>query len=288
MKVHLQSGITCCLKNYVGTAPREAYALPGTFHNAQLHSGHSVDNRIDPFIVDLAAFHPPDYAVVDGLRGLQYQEHNCEASDQMVQSNLVLAGEDPVATDSLVAHLLGFNPWDIDFLHMAAKREMGLHGLDKVEVNGADPDPLRRHWAKPKAWFGRANRMWRVTSNPAAPRETWRQIESPTDTLHFDAKASRTFAAATQIESRGHAKGFLWIGATGKFQAELNGQLVMAEEGRTRYRNGQFQQAVQLKPGNNDLLIKLQTLEEKPPRLSAYMIGPRNDGDTLDGIRWHT
>lgn len=288
MKVHLQSGITCCLKNYVGTAPREAYALPGTFHNAQLHSGHSVDNRIDPFIVDLAAFHPPDYAVVDGLRGLQYQEHNCEASDQMVQSNLILAGEDPVATDTLVAHLLGFNPWDIDFLHMAAKREMGLHGLDKVDVNGADPDPLRRHWAKPKAWFGRANRMWRVTSNPASPRETWKQIESPTDTLHFDGKASRTFAAATQIESRGHAKGFLWIGATGKFQAELNGQLVMAEEGRTRYRNGQFQQAVQLKSGNNELLIKLQTLEEKPPLLSAYMIGPRNDGDTLDGIRWNT
>jgi hypothetical protein len=201
--------------------------------------------------------------------------------------NLILAGEDPVATDSLVAHLLGFNPWDLDFLHMAAKREMGHHGLDKLEINGADPDPLRRHWAKPKAWFGRANRLWRVTSNPASPRETWRQIESPTDTLHFDAKTSRTFAAATQIESKGHAKGFLWIGATGKFQAELNGQLVMAEEGRTRYRNGQFQQAVALKPGNNELLIKLQTLEEKAPRLSAYMIGLRNDGDTLDGIRWH-
>lgn len=37
---------------------------------------HSVDTRIDPFIGDLAAFHPPDYNVVDVLRGLQYTEHN--------------------------------------------------------------------------------------------------------------------------------------------------------------------------------------------------------------------
>lgn len=286
MKVHLQSGITCCLKNYVGTAPREAYALPGTFHNAQLHSGHSVENRIDPFIVDLAAFHPPDFAVVDGLRGLQYQEHNCDVSDQLVQSNLVLASEDPVATDSLVAHLLGYNPWDIEFLHMAAKREMGTRDLAQVDVLGADPDPLRRRWAKPKAWYGRANRLWRVAANPGTPPETWKRIEIPTDTLTFARTSGNRYAAATQIESRGYAKGFLWIGATGRMEARLNGKIVMTEECRTRFRNGQFQQAVELNPGKNDLLVDLQPLDEKPVRCNVYLVGPRNDGDTLEGIRW--
>lgn len=291
MKVHLQSGITCCLKNYVGTAPREAYALPGTFHNARLHSGHSVENRIDPFIVDLAAFHPPDYAVVDGLRGLQYQEHNCGITDQMVQSNLVLASEDPVATDSLVAHLLGYNPWDIEFLHMAAKRQMGTRDLSQVDVLGADPDPLRRRWAKPKAWFGRANRLWRVSANPAAPVETWKPCEIATDTLHFDRWSGKPvtpgsrFAAVTNVESQGHAKAFLWIGASGRFEAFVNGKRVLAEENRTRYRNGQFQQAVELKPGKNELLVRVEAVETQA-RLSAYLVGPRNDGDTVEGIRW--
>jgi len=291
MKIHLQSGITCCLKNYVGTAPREAYAVPGTFHNAQLHSGHQVEGRIDPFLVDLAAFHPPDYAVVDGLRGLQYQEHNCGANDQMVQSNLVLAGEDAVAVDSLVSYLLGFNPWDMEFLHMAARREMGVRELDKADVAGAEPDLLRRRWAKPKGWFGRANRLWRITANPAEPAGQWKPCEIPTDTIHFDrwsggaAPSGRTFAAATRIESRGHAKAFLWIGATGRFQAHLNGKLVLAEESRTRYRNGQFQQSVELEPGVNELVIRLEAIHPHP-RVSAYLIGPRNDGDTVEGIRW--
>ncbi|MEZ5401779.1 MAG: DUF362 domain-containing protein [Bryobacteraceae bacterium] len=291
MKVHLQSGITCCLKNYVGTAPREAYALPGTFHNARLHSGHQVEDRIDPFIVDLAAFHPPDYAVVDGLRGLQYQEHNCGVSDQMVQSNLVLAGEDPVAIDSLVARLLGYNPWDIEFLHMAAKREMGTRDLDQVDVLGADPDPLRRRWVKPKAWFGRANRQWRVTADPNAPAASWKACEIPTDTLWFDRWSGKPtapgarFAAATRIESRGHAKAFLWIGATGRFEAIFNGERVLAEENRTRYRGGQFQQAVSLRPGMNELVVRVEALDPRA-RMSAYLVGPRNDGDTVEGIRW--
>jgi uncharacterized protein (DUF362 family) len=291
MKVHLQSGITCCLKNYVGTAPREAYALPGTFHNARLHSGHSVENRIDPFIVDLAAFHPPDYAVVDGLRGLQYQEHNCGVSDQQVQSNLIVASEDPVATDSLVAYLLGYNPWDIEYLHMADKRQMGTRDLALADVRGGEPDLLRRRWAKPKAWFGRGNRLWRVTADPDSATESWKGCEIPTDTLHFERWSGKPvvpgkrFAAATRIQSDGHARAFLWIGATGRFTAELNGKHVMTEECRTRYRNGQFQQAVQLRAGMNELVVRIEALRPAA-RMSAYLVGPRNDGDTVDGIRW--
>ena len=69
MKVHLQCGITACLKNYVGTAPRQAYQAPGVFNNQLLHEQHSVEGRIDHFIADLASFHPPDYCVVDHAIG---------------------------------------------------------------------------------------------------------------------------------------------------------------------------------------------------------------------------
>jgi len=202
--------------------------------------------------------------------------------DQLVQSNLVLAGEDPVAVDSVVAHLLGYNPWDMEYLHMAAQRGMGTRDLAMVDVNGGDAGTLRRRWAKPKSWYGRGNRLWRVTDNPEVPPAAWKAIESPTDTL---ALAGRRAAVATRIQSQGHAKAFLWIGASGRFTAYLNGRPVMAEESRTRYRHGQYQQPVELRSGSNELVVHVEALDTAV-RLSAYLVGPRNDGDTLDGGRW--
>jgi uncharacterized protein (DUF362 family) len=99
-KVHENCGVTCCFKNYVGTGPRIAYG-EAMMTNQGLHNGHSVDTRIDPFIGDLSTFHPPDYNVVDVIRGLQATEHNNRQPDQMVQHNIVMAGEDPVAVDSI-------------------------------------------------------------------------------------------------------------------------------------------------------------------------------------------
>jgi len=121
--------------------------------------------------------------------------------------------------------------------------------------------------------------------------ETWKPYEMATDTLHFDRWGGKPvtpgsrFAAATRIRSEGYAKAFLWIGVSGRFEAELNGKQVMAEESRTRYRNGQFQQSVELRPGVNELVVRVQALEAAA-RMSAYLIGPRNDGDTVDGIQW--
>jgi len=64
--------------------------------------------------------------VIDGFRGLQNKENDNGQPDQMLRNNLVMASRDPVAADALVAHVLGFNPWDIEFLHMAEQRE-GKH-----------------------------------------------------------------------------------------------------------------------------------------------------------------
>src|SRR5271157_4239576 len=133
MKVHNTCGITACLKNYVGTAPRIVYAPQGVFSNGNLHRNHSLEGRIDSFITDLAAFHPPDYCVVDAIRGLQYTEHTNGLPDQMIRNNVVMAGEDPVSTDALLATLMGYQPSDIEYLHMASQRQMG-----GMELGNAD------------------------------------------------------------------------------------------------------------------------------------------------------
>lgn len=265
----------------MGTAPREAYAAPGKFWNVTLHEQHSVEGRIDPFIVDLASFHPPDYNVVDGIQGLQYQEHNIGRPDQTLRNNLVLAGEDPVAADTVVSYLMGFNPWDMEFLHMAQKRELGTMELGQIDVAGEEPDRLRRRWGKPKGWFGRCNREWLVTEDPAEPLPRWTELTIPTDTL----KMRNWKAAAARVQSDGHKKAFLWVGVRGKVVAQLNGETVMVEESATRYRVGQFRRAVELKPGENLLRFTVEALEGER-QLSVLLADPRNDGDTVDGIRW--
>jgi hypothetical protein len=282
MKVHNQCGVTSCLKNYVGTAPREAYQSPGNFNNMTMHNQHSVDGRLDHFITDLASFHPPDYCVVDGIRGLQYQEHRNDQPEQTVRSNLVLAGEDPVATDALAARLLGFNPWDIEYLHLAAKREMGTNDLSRVEIVGDEPDKLARRWGKPSNWHGRCNREWLVADDPAADLRTWTRITSPGDTLE---RAGKRWAAAVRIMAGGRCKGFLWIGVSGRVTVRLNGEAVMTEANTTRYRTGQFRVPVEMHSGENLLVCSMEALA-RPAKLSVLVTNHRDDGDTLEGIRY--
>jgi uncharacterized protein (DUF362 family) len=287
MKVHLQCGITACLKNYVGTAPREFYAGPRAYSNSKLHAEHSLEGRIDSFIADLSAFHPPDYCVVDAIRGLQHAEHNRNLPDQMIRSNMVVAGEDAVATDAVLAYLMGFNPWDIEFLHMAASRETGTNDMARIDVIGDEADRLRRTWAKPRNWYGRCNREWLLTRDPEANLAAWQRHTARTDTVDFVKAlgAAPAYAAAVRVRADGARKAFLWVGARGRVVASLNGQQVLAEENSTRYRIGQFRAPVELRSGENLLAFRVEALGEQA-QLSALLVGARNDGDTVEGIRW--
>jgi hypothetical protein len=59
----------------------------------------------------------------------------------------------------------------------------------------------------------------------------------------------------------------------------------MAEENLTRFRIGQFQKPVELRSGENLLAFRAQS-DRVPPQLSVLLVGPHNDGDTVEGIRW--
>jgi hypothetical protein len=75
------------------------------------------------------------------------------------------------------------------------------------------------------------------------------------------------------------------VGAQGRLSATLNGETVMREEARTRYCVGQFRKPVELRPGENLLVFRLEAFSEGA-RLSVLLTGPRADGDTVEGIRW--
>jgi hypothetical protein len=218
---------------------------------------------------------------------LQYYEHNRDFADQTVRNNLVMAGEDPVAMDATISALVGMNPWDIDFLHMAERRGLGTMDPRKIDVVGDDLDKLARYWAKPQAWYGRCNREWLTSPDPAAPITGWKRQSLRADTLRLTHPPGETLGAAVYVDSRASAKAFLWVGVEGEVQARLNGVPVMREKNQTRYRIGQFQSPVELRTGEN-LLEFAVTPNSDQAALSALLVGPRNDGDTVPGIRWRT
>ena len=290
MKVHSDCGVTACLKNYVGTAPREVYAPSWRYSNRILHDEYSVEDRIDGWVVDLGSFHPAEYSIVDGLRGLQYGNHNNGKPDQMIQSNLILAGEDPIALDTLAARLMAFNPWDLEFLHMAERRGIGSMDLGRAEVIGDEPDRAVRPWAKPSRWHGRCNREWLVGGDPSAPPAAWKKITLPTDTLHFsralgETAPEKSVSAAMRVRAASGSKGFLWLGVHGRVSVFINGQKLSDGESSAPCHVGQFKLPLELAGGENLFVFRIEGTPDAP-QLSALLSGPRNDGETMEGLRY--
>jgi hypothetical protein len=191
----------------------------------------------------------------------------------------------------MVAQVMGFNPWDMEYLHLGAERGLGTMDPGQIEVIGEEPDRVRKRWGKPRDWFGRANREWLVSRDAEAPLASWTRHNTRADTLHFTkwnnaaSPPGTTYGAAVRVRAEGSQKAFLWAGVRGRLTALLNGEKVMEEENLTRYRIGQFRNPVELRAGDNLLVFRVQQVSEEA-QLSALLVGPRNDGDTPEGIRW--
>ena len=172
---------------------------------------------------------------------------------------------------------------------MAQRRGMGTMDFTNFEVSGEEPDRLRRPWGKPRGWYGRCNREWLLTRDAASDVRSWTPHTAPFDTLDLGAwspaAADTTYGAAVRVQSEGHRKAFLWLGLRGRGTVQLNGETITTEENRTRYRVGQFQKPLELRAGENLLVCRVQPCEGQA-QLSVLLVGPHNDGDTVDGIRW--
>ena len=87
MKTHHWAGLTLSLKNCFGCVPGRVYGWP---KNALHWAG------LEQAILDVAAAVRPDYAIVDGIVGM---EGNGPISGTPVAANVLVFGDDPVATD---------------------------------------------------------------------------------------------------------------------------------------------------------------------------------------------
>ncbi|MCL5045458.1 MAG: DUF362 domain-containing protein [Actinobacteria bacterium] len=132
MKTHDQTEATLSLKNLKGL---ESDADKKHFHRVGISEG----------VADLASVLKPVMAIVDGIVG---QEGLGPIFGHPVEMDLIVAGRDLVATDTVVGAIMGFEPHELQISVKAAERGLGTMGLDQIEVVGEEIDKVHRRFMR--------------------------------------------------------------------------------------------------------------------------------------------
>ncbi len=124
-KTHGLTVVTGAMKNCYGY-------LPGA-QKAMLHKAAGNPARFHEMLVDVYRLRVPDLFIMDAVVGM---EGNGPASTELRDIGLILASDNGVAMDSVVAALMGCDPARLRFLQKA--RELGLGDFDPgaIEVIG--------------------------------------------------------------------------------------------------------------------------------------------------------
>lgn len=169
MKTHTPQ-ITVCLKNHIGVAPGAKYGYykglggpnPG---DPKLHVNYPNENSVEREIIDLAAIARPDYNVVDAVMCKEKAKY---PGDPQVRRNMVLAGRDMVAVDTICAELMGYNPDNVPHLVLAAREGLGTMNPEQITylAEYSVEDSMYYFERPPKGsqsgrgHFGMSNRVW--------------------------------------------------------------------------------------------------------------------------------
>lgn len=117
LKTHAQQKITCNMKNLFGLIPRKAKAKYHPFMNEVL--------------ADLNGFYKPALCIIDGLVCM---EGFGPSDGDKKEVGIIICGTNPVATDSVAASIMGFNPSSVPCLKYAEKK--GLGSTKDIDVVG--------------------------------------------------------------------------------------------------------------------------------------------------------
>lgn len=134
LKTHHWAGVTLSLKNMFGIVPGSCYGWP---KNVLHWAG------IDRAILDVNAAARPDFAIVDGIIGM---EGNGPIQGTPKASGVLILGDDPVAVDATCCRVMGLNPNRVSYLARAGTL-LGHIGADKIQQRGESITSVRTPYA---------------------------------------------------------------------------------------------------------------------------------------------
>src|SRR5713226_1930195 len=134
LKTHHWAGVTLSLKNMFGIVPGSCYGWP---KNVLHWAG------IGRAILDINASARPDFAVVDGIVGM---EGNGPIQGTPKASGVLVLGDDPVAVDATCCRVMGLNPNRVSYLARAGTL-LGHIGADRIQQRGESIASVRTPYA---------------------------------------------------------------------------------------------------------------------------------------------
>ncbi len=124
-KTHGLTVLTGAIKNSYGI-------LPGA-QKAMLHKAAGSPERFHELIVDVFRLRVPDLFIVDAVVGM---EGNGPASPDLRNIGLVLASDNAVALDSVIATMMGVESGRLRFLQKAKEAGLGNYEINSIEIIG--------------------------------------------------------------------------------------------------------------------------------------------------------
>jgi uncharacterized protein (DUF362 family) len=286
------SKITCAMKNPFGILPGRHYGWNksrGTLTNEGIpHSPRIIDETF----VDLLLIAKPDFVVVDMLAGSE----GGAFGNTVKRANIILAGAHPVATDLVAGKLMGFNPDDLEFAELAARRDEGPGTYDAITVIGGDATALTSRWVKAggdyhgewseHANYGKGPRRWTFfgpvdldhefsdeerTALHVTPGEggwsspVWFGHDRIDLDRHYDDPVHVAVYAHTRFTMPRDDEVRFWLGADDRIQVWIDGASIYQSTGARRLGRrsadnllGQVRLPGQVQAGEHDLLIRIE------------------------------
>jgi uncharacterized protein (DUF362 family)/NAD-dependent dihydropyrimidine dehydrogenase PreA subunit len=135
IKTHGLTIFTCAVKNVYGVVPGST--------KVEYHKHAPKPADFARLVVDIYALARPGLNIVDGVVGM---EGSGPSSGDPRDLGMILAGEDGVAMDSLICHILGREPHQIPTNRFAGEQGLGETDLTKINVLGDIPEIRNFRW----------------------------------------------------------------------------------------------------------------------------------------------
>jgi uncharacterized protein (DUF362 family) len=147
-KTHLQTKITGAVKNMFGI-------LVGA-EKARVHLAAPKPEDFSEALLDIYEIRIPDLTIMDAVVGM---EGNGPSSSDLRPIGKILAAQDGVAVDGLMAAMMGLSPDKVDTLRLAFQRGLGEEDPAKMKIEGTWSG--LKKYKMPltfigKGWFGAA------------------------------------------------------------------------------------------------------------------------------------
>ncbi len=147
MKTHGLAGVTLGMKNLIGVYPGQVY---GTVRSAV----HEEASKIEPSgtasaVVDMVRVNKMGLTVVDASIAMQGNGPSTHQGGLLVKMDLIIAGTNPLATDMVAAHVMGFAPEEISTFVWAWKAGLTPARLDEIEMRGAKIEDVAQPFSRP-------------------------------------------------------------------------------------------------------------------------------------------